>query len=411
MDKITIIKGAIFLTSKCSKCNTDIDNSAQFCPNCGTKCERKQEWICAHCQTKNSAEANFCKQCGKSSQPPSVLAQKLQVWSSSPYAKYIIGLIILLLITGLGSYYYFNFVSESHYLAQYAEAARKIETANDLLTSNIKPDTLTREKTADLQKQLQEQKNNIDSVEKDFSHSHPLQKYAEQHKNLINLLNKESSILEETCLIITKPLDSGTDTVLNSLKENVDEATSLAGQIQVPNTNFSLINDMSLLPHHLTLFVEEQRKINKDKLDRLALMNTFFQKTDAIIQRYDGAKTDLSGLLGNIRNGGYTWFDYFQALQSARSFRLGIRSEIDRLNAPKGTEALKRQFSEVLTASLLYCDQMNAAAQIEFNSNLSNAQKKYTEATAINTKVQNSYADFINTYQSEKTRLTNMDNL
>lgn len=398
------------MTRKCSKCNADIDDTAQFCPNCGMKCETSKDWICDDCQAENSAEANFCKQCGKSINA-STEKGKFRKWWSSPYAKYGIGLIVLMIVATLGSYYYFNFVSESHYLAQYAEVSRKIETANDLLTSNIKPDTLTVDKTADLQKQFQEQKNEIDSIEKEFSHSHPLPKYTDQHKNLINLLNKESSILEETGLVITKPLDNGTDEVINSLKDNIDEAKSLAGQIQVPNTDFVLANDMSVLPHHLTLFVEEQRRINKEKLDRLAMMNTFFQKTDAIIQRYDGAKTDLSGLLGNLRNGGYTWFDYFQVLREARSFRLGIRNEIDRLNAPKGTESLKRQFSEVLTASLQYCDQMNAAAQIEFQSGLPAAQKKYTETKAINTKVQSSYADFTNNYQAEKARLTNINNL
>jgi len=98
-------------------------------------------------------------------------------------------------------------------------------------------------------------------------------------------------------------------------------------------------------------------------------------------------------------------------LREARSFRLGVRNEIDRLNAPKGTESLKRQFSEVLTASLQYCDQMNVAAQIEFQTGLPAAQKKYTETKAINTKVQSSYADFTNNYQAEKARLTNINNL
>lgn len=395
---------------KCPKCNADIDETAQFCPNCGMKCEIKKDWICANCQAENSAEANFCKQCGKSI-TDSTGKGKFKTWWSSPYAKYGIGLIIVMILSALGSYYYFNFVSENHYLAQYAEASRKIEIANDILTTNTTTDTLKVDKVPDLQKQFQEQKNEIDTVEKNFSHSRPLAKYTEQHKNLVNLLNKESSILEEAGLIITKPLDTGTDDVINSLKDNVEEAKTLASQIQVPNSNFVLPNDISVLPHRLTLFVEEQRKINKEKLDRLAAMNTFFQKTDTIIQRYDGAKTDLSGLLGSLRNGGYTWFDYWGVLREARSFRMGIRNEIDHLNAPQGTEALKRQFSEVLTLSLQYCNQMNAAAQIEFRYGLPAAQEKYTEAKSLNTKVQSSYADFTNNYQSEKARLTNINNL
>ena len=39
------------------------------------------------------------------------------------------------------------------------------------------------------------------------------------------------------------------------------------------------------------------------------------------------------------------------------------------------------------------------------------AEKSYNEAKAINTKVQATYSDFINNYQTEKNRLTNMENL
>lgn len=229
------------MTRKCSKCNATIDNTAQFCPNCGVKCATRKDWICDDCQAENSAEANFCKQCGKSINA-STEKGNLRKWWSSPYAKYGIGLIVLMIVATLGSYYYFNFVSESHYLAQYAEVSRKIETANDLLTSNIKPDTLTVDKTADLQKQFQEQKNEIDTVEKNLSHNRPLAKYTEQHKIFVDLLNKESSILEKTCLIITKPLDNGTDDVITSLKDNIDKTKSLASRIQLPNNDFVLSN-------------------------------------------------------------------------------------------------------------------------------------------------------------------------
>lgn len=130
---------------------------------------------------------------------------------------------------------------------------------------------------------------------------------------------------------------------------------------------------MSILPHHLTLFV-------------------------------NGAKTDLSDLLGNLRSGGYKWVDYFGVLHEAISFRVSI-------DAPQGTDALKRKFSEVLTLSIQYCNQMNASAQIEFKYDLPATQEKYTEAKSINTKEQSSYADFTNNYQAEKARLTNIDNL
>lgn len=146
------------------------------------------------------------------------------------------------MLSTLGFYYYFNFISENYSLSQYAEASRKIAIANDILTTNITADTLKVNKIPDLQKQFQEQKNEIDTVEKNLSHNRPLAKYTEQHKIFVDLLNKESSILEKTCLIITKPLDNGTDDVITSLKDNIDKTKSLASRIQLPNNDFVLSN-------------------------------------------------------------------------------------------------------------------------------------------------------------------------
>ena len=159
------------------------------------------------------------------------------------------------------------------------------------------------------------------------------------------------------------------------------------------------------------MFVEEQRTINKEKIARLLLMNDFFQKVDTMIQRYDSSKLDLGANLDNLRKGGYTWNDYFNTLEMARAFRVGLRNQIDFIKAPKGAENVKRQFSEVVSLAIQYCDKMNSGAQLEYMYRYPDAEKSYNEAKAINTKVQATYSDFINNYQTEKNRLTNMENL
>jgi hypothetical protein len=54
---------------------------------------------------------------------------------------------------------------------------------------------------------------------------------------------------------------------------------------------------------------------------------------------------------------------------------------------------------------------MLAAASIEVESNYNAAQSKYNEANTVNASVQSSYEAFTNSYQAEKVRLTNIDNL
>ena len=218
-------------------------------------------------------------------------------------------------------------------------------------------------------------------------------------------------MIEETKLVIGKPLNKETDNVIDSLKANIEEAKGLSEKIKVEERNFDLGKGITVLPHQLTMFVEEQRNINKEKIARLLLMNDFFQKVDTMIQRYDSSKLDLGANLDNLRKGGYTWNDYFNTLEMARAFRVGLRNQIDFIKAPKGAENVKRQFSEVLSLAIQYCDKMNSGAQLEYMYRYPDAEKSYNEAKAINTKVQATYSDFINNYQTEKNRLTNMENL
>ena len=302
-------------------------------------------------------------------------------------------------------------MSKSHYLAYYGEASRKIETANDILVNNTTAENLKNEKIADLQNQLQVQRDELMNFEKTFSNTHVLQEYSEHHKNLLALLDKEIAMIEETKLVIGKPLNKETDNVIDSLKANIEEAKGLSEKIKVEERNFDLGKGITVLPHQLTMFVEEQRTINKEKIARLLLMNDFFQKVDTMIQRYDSSKLDLGANLDNLRKGGYTWNDYFNTLEMARAFRVGLRNQIDFIKAPKGAENVKRQFSEVVSLAIQYCDKMNSGAQLEYMYRYPDAEKSYNEAKAINTKVQATYSDFINNYQTEKNRLTNMENL
>jgi hypothetical protein len=403
------------MTRHCPNCDTELDDGTYFCPKCGHDCREREEWICKKCNVKNPATADFCKKCGNSfqsqeSKEHSIIG-KIKSWSKQKVVRYgLIGLIILI-ASFSGAYYYYNYMSETHYLLQYAEASKKIADANDTLLKETSPDLLKNDKRDDIQKQLQDKKSDIDDIEERISKTHPLEKYETQQKNLISLLQKESNVLDQTNLAIKKPLSSETDNVIANIKDDIDSIVSLSTQIEVPNTTFALTNNFPVLPHQLTLFVEEERQVNKAKLERLTAMNDFFQKMDSIIQRYDSEKTDFGNLLVTLRNGGYTWLDYFRLLQQAKTMRVGLRNQVNYLKEPQGTEDVKRQLIDVLTQSIQYCDTMHAGANLEFRRNYSGAQTNYTKAKTINESVQDAYTQFTSNYQVTKSQLTNVDNL
>ncbi len=47
---------------KCNKCNADINDSAKFCPECGTKVNKVRH--CAKCGSELISNAKFCPECG-----------------------------------------------------------------------------------------------------------------------------------------------------------------------------------------------------------------------------------------------------------------------------------------------------------------------------------------------------------
>lgn len=412
----------------CKNCGGLLKEEVRFCPHCGQKCQT----YCASCGEVLDPEAKFCKHCGTSrtstkepvpaaAQPqpmqetplqPSALERLRNWYETTKYAKIIL-LSVLALALGISvSFYYFSSMSEDRYLARCEETTQRLGNANSTLVKVFAPTTGPNSTPlSQTQQALQIHKNELDELAGSFQSMRPPGKFEEQHQKLLELLRLEQSIIQEALLILPNPLAAETDNLLNSIKEQNEAARNLGDTLAIPGISFRMSNEMTTFPNEITLYVESQRKTLREKQELLTALTKFFQEMDGLIQRYDNAKTDLGGLLENLRKGGYTWGDYFSSLNQARGIRSSLRFQVDRLSAPKGSEELKRQFSDVLTTSLRYCDMMNAAAHVEHGTNYNYAVPKYKEASGVNEQVQESYSSFRSFYQSEKERLSHIENL
>ena len=406
----------------CESCGFESnDQDTKFCPKCGAELVEMAErtWHCENCGQENPSENRFCKSCGSSKdrkalqeiQEPESMTDNATSLMHKEYFKYaVIGLLVVL-IGGLGSYFYFSSVNEERYLTYYAEASRQIADANGLLIGNVKADLLKTIKPEDLNKQLAEHKKAIDEAAANFTQRKPFKNYEAHQNNLIALLQKESAIIEKTESIVAKPLDASTDAALEGVKTDIDTVKELGAQIVVPNTSFVPSSDLAGIPQQLQIFVTETRKVNKEKMDKLAAFQAFFKKMDEAIQRYDSARDDLGKMMDSNRNGGMIWNDYFSMLDRAKSDRYSVRSTVKNIEAPAGTESLKSQFLEVLDESIRYCELMRIEANLRFNNYWRDASRKESEAREINKSVQNAYSAFIEKYNAEKVRLTNFANM
>lgn len=390
----------------CPKCNQPIaDADAKFCPKCGADIQSAvADWTCAKCGQVNSADADFCKNCGDSRDKQTKLIY-------SEKFRYALAVVAVILIGGLGSYFYFNGANEQRYLTNYAAAQRDLNEVNNIVVSNVKFETLNSANPETLTEQLKTQKDVLDAQAKIFSDIKPFKNYDAQHADLITLLNKESEIIAQVIQVVSKPLDSTVDATIENIKTNVSAVKSLEEKIKVPNANFVSTVNLSAVPEQLNIFVAEQRKVNAAKMEKLAANQEFFRQMDDAIHRYDGAKSDLGKILESNQKSGMIWADYFSVLDRAKSERTSIRSTVSEIVAPPGTENLKRDFRAVLDSSISYCELMREAANLGFNNYHRDRFQKESAAKDVDAQVQRDYATFIDSYSAAKNRLLNVNNL
>lgn len=399
----------------CENCGYEsADEETKFCPKCGAELSEQAEevWQCGHCGQENPADSRFCKSCGNGRTAANDGEGKdgIQGILRNEHFKVAVIAAIVVLLGGLGSYFYFSGVNEERYLAHYAEASRQIGEANALLVGNVKVDLLKNAKSGELGKQLAAHRAAIDEAAANFSQRKPFKDYASQQSHLVALLQKESAILEKTAAIAEKPLESSTDIALDSLKNDIDTAKELSAQISVPNANFALPSNLADIFPQLQAYVRDTRKANKEKMDKLAKFQAFFKKMDEAIQRYDAAREKLGKMMDSQRSG-IIWADYFNILDNAKFDRNAVRNTVDEIEPPAGTEALKTQFMGVLDEAIRYCSLKRVEANMRFNKFYGGASKHEKEAEEVNQAVQSMYAAFIERYNAEKARLTNFANM
>ena len=390
----------------CPKCGAEISGDINFCPKCGANLLEvvAENWTCKNCGAENSGDALFCTSCGESKSKQASIFY-------SPMFKFGILLALIIFIGGFGSYAYFNGLNEDKYLTYYAAASRDFDEAETSLENQIKISTIKATKTEDLIKQLNNQKNILKGQLEIFTQMTPFKNYDKQHADMTAALQKEIEIIDGITQIISNPLDSGVEANLETLKKNLDTVNNLKSQINIPNVIFTPHNDLAAITGQLDGFVKEQKTFYAERVEKLNANQEFFRQMDNLISRYDAARTDLGKMMESLRKSDMTWNDYFNMLDRAKSERSSIRYSANEINPPAGTEHLRQEFVEVLNEAVRYCEMMRAAANLGFNNYGFQRYMKEQESKEVDTNVSEMYDAFISRYETEKRRLTNINNL
>lgn len=391
------------MSKVCPNCNMVIaKDEAKFCPNCGNNLVSVQQTPPLQQEQGNLQPSNDVFN-GTSSD---------NFWGKVKNKNYIITLLVTLFVVAFGSYMYFSGIQEDKYLLQYAEVSRSLNTTNETLVNDISKEKLKNDQLKNIKEDLELQKKIVDDMAKNFSDNKPLSKYDKQHKDTIELLQKESVLISNIIAAIDNPLDANNDAALGALQESIDTLKSLSNDIVIPNTTLVTNADLSGIVSPLNAYVNEQRRINKQKMERLQAMQKFFWAMDSYIQNYNSARDEYDKMLETGRTGaGMIWSDYFNALYKAKSDRQDIRKKVNDLAAPAGAEPLKNKLLNVLDKSITCCELMRIGGNLRFNNYYADGTSKENEALRLNKDVQSMYEEFLSTYSSEKNRLTNINNL
>ena len=92
---------------KCTVCNNDVDDNAEFCPNCGTKVEQMATANKVENQTVASQNTKFCTNCGDQIDVNAVICPKcgVQIAGTTEEKSPILALILSVFFPGIGQFY------------------------------------------------------------------------------------------------------------------------------------------------------------------------------------------------------------------------------------------------------------------------------------------------------------------
>lgn len=426
----------------CAICGREVDDAARFCPACGGELQAAGQ-ICGKCHQSNPDRALFCMNCGDDltvqetaavdaesvdagaihhlantaavSLPPIMEIPAPAAPSAGAPAAVkrtlaVIGVVVLLLTAGGGVYRYYTQQMTQRFLSASSLLAGQMAGAEQKLADYFERPIDT-QFIAALQQDWPGQIQELQIAVDEWKTVKCPKQYLLQQQLLDRRAEAQLAAMGQIPDILAHPLAAETDGVLESLRQNMNEARDLSNNIQLPGLQMPNSDKATAVADSLSAYCSEQREIYKAKLARLEAMKAYFKQMDSILQKNNEAKTGLGAMLDKIRSGEYGWPDYFEMIDGAKSTRVNLRTQVNRLVTPAGTEEYTAELSRLLSLSVDYCDIMKAGANAESKGDYSTANKKYIEAQTLNDQIQSQYAAFNSKYQAGKSTLTNIDNL
>ncbi|WP_371375252.1 zinc-ribbon domain-containing protein [Sporomusa aerivorans] len=389
--------------SFCNHCGKPAKDNKKFCVYCGKEIEKKED-----ASSEIAATADFAIE-----QP--VVKSTITIPKKKVKIKTVFISIITLAILSVSGYYGFGYYKEHLYQKAIIDSISVVALADSTLNDNIS-DSIAKKSIISVKEIIRQKKDEVGRTEQKLKDTTPPDKFKDYHPKLLAIFQQENKCLDFMQSIINEPFGTDYDANIRSLMAAQTEkhqfiiSTSQNDHVLQQSSNFTNTIDS------LKSYLDEQRKTQKDKMEKLSLNNVYFNKMDSIIDKYNLAKIDLGGMADKAfsSTGGYNWGDYYRTIDEARASRNTLRSELislPRISYAEG-DILKYQLMEILTLAINYCDTMRMAGNLAQNiTTKAAANDKRNEASRINKTVQDRYQEFYKQYEQARNRLTKFETL
>ena len=407
--------------NRCISCYTEIEEGTQFCPSCGAR-----QVKCPVCGAPQREENRFCSMCGTMLEktevvpepaedvcvtqkivlpPPAEMEREVVEYDDEPpkswYQKnrrpLILGAIFVILIAVLSSWFFSSQMREDEYQARMTTVCADITSINEDVIRQM--NMLDEKNRMQIASQLTKRLEVVRKIKEEQAELRAPSSLAEEHKKTERLLILEEQILSQIEVFCREPLSADPQAGSQMVADWAKESDALCRSITL-NASFAKVPSLSRTVEPLRAMMETERKLEEERLKKLAMRKAYIEKTDDIIKAYESEKGALSAVLEEARYGSISSDTYRIRVVEARNKRESLLSRVRSLEVPEEAQALTAKLDDALSASLRYCDTMDELA----NPLLAILQGRdiYAEARSIDAQVQQSYSAFLAEYDAYK---------
>lgn len=177
----------------------------------------------------------------------------------------LVGIVVALLIVVVGAIAYVQ-GAEDRYVAKCVKGEEVVTEVQNLLKEikdlNGDPDA---DATKDFVVRLDKAGENLDKLARDLKSSRTGSKYKDANQKLVEAVQLERSLIDDTKTVVNQPLEKGTDDVVKRVQANTKDLAERAGEIQIPKTDFATAMQLSALADDLKAYINKKKALEEQK--------------------------------------------------------------------------------------------------------------------------------------------------